>query len=525
MKSLFGPSLTKRYWQNYILLGIVFFTTTTFVESTASNRSFLMDTLISANDTTTRKQLLKLSREMSQPNTIYNASPFSFIFPGKVKSDYQLTSVQYELKHIKANKENMEVQKKFIYSQSDKWTLYSTGLYAIPGQPFYITSSLNTNDNDIAIVVGSHSDFLGAGKSMLEAWKRAPGVASYFGVDKHLEYASSPFGGLIYVAVRPEADSLDLKITFDKVIRSPLFQLDKTTLRDWKAQLASNCAPWGEIASDNVVITLPDSILKQIGNPRELLETWDEIIGSALELAQIRKYVTRPIRIVVDKQISNGILHSGYPIMVEHDHAKPINFITVFTDKQALLQPSEGGTNWGLFHELGHNFQNSDWVFEGTTEVTCNLFSLYIFDKVIHTRNGAHPSIAPDHRKYLVDRYFAETPSYDRLIEDPFLTLIPFIQIQAKFGWEPFKRAFKSYIKYPGPKLSAGAATQKQSEYNLYKINRFVETLSVAAQANLVPFFRLWGIPVDIRVEKRVASFHPWIPKELKKYTTAAATY
>jgi len=484
-----------------------------------------MDTIISANDTITRKKLLKLSKEMSVPNRIYNASPFSVIFPGQVKADYKFTSVQYELNHRKADKEKMEVQKKLIYSQSDKWTLYSTGLYAIPGQPFYINSPLTTNENDIAIVVGAHSDFLGVGKRLSETWRRAPGVASYFGVDKHLKYASSPFGGLIYVAVRSEADSLDLKIKFDKVIRSPFFQLDKTTLSDWKAQVVNNCAPWGEIASDNVIITLPDSILRKIGNPQELLETWDDIIASALELAQIKNHVTRPIRIVVDKQISNGILHSGYPIMVEHDHAKPANSMDIFTDKQVLLQSSEGGTNWGLFHELGHNFQNSDWVFAGTTEVTCNPFSLYIFDKVIHTRNGAHPSIAPDYQKWLIDKYFADTPSYGRLIEDPFLTLIPFIQIQAKFGWEPFKRVFHSYIKYPGPELSAEAATQKQSEYNQYKINRFVETLSVAAQANLVPFFRLWGIPVDITVETRIADLHPWIPKELQKYNTAAPIY
>ncbi len=40
-------------------------------------------------------------------------------------------------------------------------------------------------------------------------------------------------------------------------------------------------------------------------------------------------------------------------------------------DLATLLSKGE----WGLFHELGHNHQSAAWTFDGTGEVTVNLFS------------------------------------------------------------------------------------------------------------------------------------------------------
>ena len=37
-------------------------------------------------------------------------------------------------------------------------------------------------------------------------------------------------------------------------------------------------------------------------------------------------------------------------------------------------------SNWGFFHEVGHNHQNPDLTFHGTVEVTVNLFDLYVHE-------------------------------------------------------------------------------------------------------------------------------------------------
>ena len=45
---------------------------------------------------------------------------------------------------------------------------------------------------------------------------------------------------------------------------------------------------------------------------------------------------------------------------------------------------ANGGT-WAPFHEIGHNLQDWRWTPKGTIEVTCNIFSILINNKVIHS--------------------------------------------------------------------------------------------------------------------------------------------
>ena len=68
-------------------------------------------------------------------------------------------------------------------------------------------------------------------------------------------------------------------------------------------------------------------------------------------------------------------MHSGYPLM-----AGGLDAASLFVDKAKIMRNEP--RVWGLFHEIGHNHQNSLWVYGGTTEVTVNLFSLYIFEKM-----------------------------------------------------------------------------------------------------------------------------------------------
>lgn len=38
--------------------------------------------------------------------------------------------------------------------------------------------------------------------------------------------------------------------------------------------------------------------------------------------------------------------------------------------------------NWGFYHEFGHNHQDYKWTVDYTVEVTCNIFSLYLINKM-----------------------------------------------------------------------------------------------------------------------------------------------
>ena len=58
----------------------------------------------------------------------------------------------------------------------------------------------------------------------------------------------------------------------------------------------------------------------------------------------------------------------------------------IMANPELLMKASKGGANWGFFHEIGHNMQNLNWVFGGTTEVSNNFFSLYMFDRLMGGR-------------------------------------------------------------------------------------------------------------------------------------------
>lgn len=86
-----------------------------------------------------------------------------------------------------------------------------------------------------------------------------------------------------------------------------------------------------------------------------------------------------------------GWMHSGYPIMC---HLQSV---------QELI--SEMGMRsrglWGAIHELGHNQQRHGWEFPPhTTEATCNLWSVYVHETVLHIpRAQAHPALSPPERE------------------------------------------------------------------------------------------------------------------------------
>ncbi len=53
--------------------------------------------------------------------------------------------------------------------------------------------------------------------------------------------------------------------------------------------------------------------------------------------------------------------HSGYPLMFTWNY--PANILNHYTPYNYTHE------RWGLFHEIGHNFQLGAWLFDGTKEV------------------------------------------------------------------------------------------------------------------------------------------------------------
>lgn len=78
-------------------------------------------------------------------------------------------------------------------------------------------------------------------------------------------------------------------------------------------------APWGELATDNIILTVPTKNLQALKDPEPVLRLWDEMMEAVARLAAEPFPLRRPERIVADVQISAGGCSQGI-LLVSGNH-------------------------------------------------------------------------------------------------------------------------------------------------------------------------------------------------------------
>nr|XP_032634577.1 TRPM8 channel-associated factor 2-like isoform X2 [Chelonoidis abingdonii] len=265
----------------------------------------------------------------------------------------------------------------------------------------------------------------------------------------------------------------------------------------WLASVQHYPAPWAELATENIILTVPADSIRHIENPEPLLTLWDQIMMAIAELAAAPAKFPRPERIVTDVQISAGWMHAGYPIMGHLDSVK----------EMVNVEHMRATGLWGPIHELGHNQQRAGWEFPPhTTEATCNLWSVYVHEKVLGIpRDRAHQALQPQCRKQRVTGYLEKGAQ----LKDwsMWTALETYLQLQEGFGWEPFILLFSDYQKMSNiPKD------------NPSKMNLWAEKFSRQVNKNLAPFFLAWGWPIKEDVSLELAALPNWEENPMKLY-------
>lgn len=371
---------------------------------------------------------------------------------------------------------------------------HSLGLYAAPGEVVTVTVPKSMSDIGLNIRIGTHTDELWH----LDRWERFPAISRSWRIRQVTTKVASPFGGLIYIDVPSSKISGYIPVIIEHAVPAPLFVRGKTTKKEWLAMLAEPGAPWAEIQSNLVTITVPRSAAEIVKDPDALTTYWDEVMANCYDLYAAPRR-PRPERYCVDHQISAGYMHSGYPIMTFEDVAK------TFCDVEKLR--SKGGPTWGFYHEMGHNFQQGDWTFDGTGEVTNNLFSLYGAEKLNgatpETYGIAHPAMEKTTQRLRLEKYLANGAKFSDWQNDPFLALTMYAELREEFGWETFTKVFAGY---------RDAKDHPNSEID--KHDQWMIRFSRASGRNLAPFFAAWGIPLSDSARQTVAGLPVWWPKE-----------
>lgn len=370
---------------------------------------------------------------------------------------------------------------------------HSTGLYAPPGGVITVTAADVRAEQKLAVRIGSHTDRLWA----LDSWQRCPEICTRTMMEKPVTRAASAFGGLIYIDVPNFSRAETVTVKIAGAVEAPHFVLGKTSLAEWREKVRQLPAPWAELETSKVILTVPATAVRRLEDPEDLMKFWDRVLDCCAELATIPLERPRPERYVCDVAISAGYMHSGYPIMTLLDMPE------VMVDKARMMANGHGGV-WGLWHEMGHNHQRPDWTFAGTGEVTENLFTLYVFEKACGGPKSARDRVSGPRMDKQVKAYIAGGADFEKWKADPFLALRMYVQLQEAFGWDAYKKVFAEYRTLP-----RGERPKNDDE----KHDQWMVRFSRAVGRNLGPFFQAWGVPTSEKARASIADLPPWMPE------------
>ena len=362
---------------------------------------------------------------------------------------------------------------------------HSTGLYAIAGEPVTVELPPGAEKLGLKVRIGTTT----CDNTRHDEWRRAPKVDLEVPLKTNSVTVSSPFGGLVYVVVPDKVNvaSRTMKVTLRNACRAVWFKAGRDTLSAWHASLRDCPAPWAELESDKIILTIPTSVVRTVDDPSAVLAFWEKVADMDAKLTAIPAARRSAERFCADVQICAGWMHAGYPIMIPEVTAKDL------VDLDMLKKKGD----WGFFHELGHNHQNSDWTFNGTGEVTVNFFTLYNMEHVCgippqKTRMGAE-SIQKTVREWV-----AKGKTHDDWCRNPFLALVTFVRLQQVFGWSAFEKLFAEY---------RGLPQEDRPKNDAEKRGQWASRLSRITGKNIASVFDAWNIPLTEDVRQACAKY------------------
>lgn len=390
---------------------------------------------------------------------------------------------------------------------------HSTGLWAPPGQPITVTISGKAKV-PLALRIGSQTDFLTwdhLEKNHKGRLMRMPRLSNSIRIstadsqERKVEFAN-PMGGLIYIDVQGVfRKAKPVKITIRGGAPSPLYVFGdqplkkehQTTSEEWQRQLENYKAPWGEIQTPRLTFTLTLDMLKAMKLPRRIckklqrgmaVEDW--IVAWDLTEDQL----SRPMRFVLDRQISVGYGHSGYPAMGHMDWGECIRNGTLTTMG-----------SWGLWHEVGHNHQGQTPYFcissSGLGEVTVNVFSTIaqvIGCEIPYEKAWDGEGIDEETMRKSVGEFFKSGQTFNEF-EDVKVKLYFYVELMRELGFESFRAMGVAYQSKPFKDFS----DQEKWDWVL-------TTLSEVTNKNLAPYFTAWKIDVSKSALAKVSKYPAW---------------
>lgn len=412
--------------------------------------------------------------------------PSADLFPGSIPGQVQPSTQTCE-----------------INANSYRWQ--STGLYAPPGETIRVFIPDSYVDAGWKLRIGANSTTIDVPRH--KTINRFPKIDRVYSLTERSIEVGSSFGGLIYIELpTPKAKTFLAKdsdiynlideytpppkkmcqIRFTNVIQAPRYVHGETDVREWRAQIRNYPAPYAEIGSDKVIFMLPSQFIRKLDTPDLAMEKWDAVIDAMSELSGRPKTKPFPHRFLIDAHVNWGAAFASYPINAPFGWAEAV---------------VKGEPEWGHCHELGHLHQHRAWTYQGTGEVTVNIFSHYALEQVYGRASdrGSRETVIEKTRQYL------SRPLDDRnwmTVNGALFERLAFYQVLSyEFGWEPFKQVFREYRALP---------LDQHPRSDIDRASDFLVRMSRATNHNLGPYFTQWGVQVHDAALGEVQSLPAW---------------
>ena len=361
------------------------------------------------------------------------------------------------------------------------------GVYAPPGEPVTVRVPAEFAGTGLRIRLGELHDDLRS-IERIETWERAPLLTRSFPLEAAETVVGTGLGGSMYLWVPEDYAARRLRVETDGGVRQAVFRAGMTNQADFVADLAGG-APVAILEQEGAVrFAVKAAKAAQVDDLDGVVAFWTGFYESHRTLSQEPNERPYESDWAFDPQVGYGYANAT---------TYRINHPELATDW--VLRTRTGDEDWWLFaHELGHQFQTSNWRGGDITEVAVNLFSLYTINFYLNdggdqeTRGFKDNAI--DHEALRSMRW-GNAGLFDKLEL--------YRQLVFEFGWDAFRQTFASYYAPEFP----------EEDYGVF-MDGFASRFSQIVERDITPFLDHWEYPLSDEGRARVRRMRlpAWLP-------------
>lgn len=289
--------------------------------------------------------------------------------------------------------------------------------------------------------------------------------------------------GSIYIT-NPNEDGSTVVTISGATGSMPYFDLNTTDVKEFQKQMSTEVnAADVQLVSNKAIVTVSyGQAKKNIKNPKGLMEYYDKFLMAQDRVSGITN--SGKAENLVDRHFQHFVEVSRMYMFATHEY---MGFNGDIAVSKLMKADHNNNDNWGIWHESGHQRQQTPWKWESVTESTVNIYSLA-------AQKETTGSLSNMNRFYPQMRTYLKSENNDFEAQNNDIKMMLFGQLGNTFG-DDFYPTLHQY--YRENKLSYVTDTER--------IQNFMLNASKITGYNLIPYFEKWGFAIEDLTRKQTS--------------------